>query len=179
MSVYGLLTLSRCSSYWGTNRKILLCMCTRKAYVSCAFTCLNTSNACWLIYNGKAWLFVLIVCHHFLGLWDLVLSSMTFPCAIPPLPASAMLWPANLLIAYDTLSDIYQHALQAWRQEDHDPLHLEFHLGLLQGNTMHLLEAIEVGPSGSDLVQWLTRVTKLIGQLYIAVACYCNNIHNR
>ena len=35
----------------GLMGKILLCMYTREAYVSCAFTCLSTSNACWLIYN--------------------------------------------------------------------------------------------------------------------------------
>jgi len=103
----------------------------------------------------------------------------TFPCAIPPLPPSTTSWPANLLIAYDSLSDIYQHALQAWRQEDHDPLRLEFHLGSLQGNAMHLLGAIEVDSIGSNLVEWLTHVTELVGKLYVAIACYRDNIHNR
>ena len=36
----------------GLMGKILLCMYAREAYVSCAFTCLSTSNACWLIYNS-------------------------------------------------------------------------------------------------------------------------------
>ena len=35
----------------GLMGKILLCMYAQKAYVSCTFTCLSTSNACWLIYN--------------------------------------------------------------------------------------------------------------------------------
>ena len=103
----------------------------------------------------------------------------TLPCAILPLPPNATLWPANLLITYDTLSDIYQHAMQLWRQEDHDPLHLEYHLGSLQGNAMHLLEAIEADLIGPDLTQWLTCTTELVGQLYVAIACYRDNICNR
>ena len=35
----------------GLMGKILLCMYARKAYVSCMFTRLSTSNVCWLIYN--------------------------------------------------------------------------------------------------------------------------------
>ena len=102
----------------------------------------------------------------------------TLPCAIPPLPPNVTPWPANLLITYDTLSDIYQHALQLWRQEDHNPLCLEYHLGSLQGNAMHLLEAIEADPIGSDLTQWLTDTTELVGQLYVAITCYHDNICN-
>ncbi|KAL4064717.1 hypothetical protein V8B97DRAFT_2025994 [Scleroderma yunnanense] len=103
----------------------------------------------------------------------------TFLSVIPLLPPTATSWPANLLIAYNTLSDVYQHALQAWRQEDHDLLHLEYHLSLLQGNAMHLLEAIEVDPIGSTLVQWLTNTTELVGTLYITITHYCDNICNQ
>ena len=43
----------------GLMGKILLCMYARKAYVSCAFMCLSTSNTCWIIYNN----------FHALGYW--------------------------------------------------------------------------------------------------------------
>ena len=47
---------------------------------------------------------------------------VTFPCSIPQLPAGAILWPANLLLAHESLSENFQHALWAWEQEDADPL---------------------------------------------------------
>jgi len=95
----------------------------------------------------------------------------TFPCSIPQLPAGAILWPANLLV-HDSLSELYQHALRAWEQEDANPLRLEFHLSSLEGDTMHLLAAIEGDLISPELTVWLTCSAELIGQLYIAIASY-------
>lgn len=102
-----------------------------------------------------------------------------FPCTIPALPPSAMTWPANLLVAHDTLSDLYQHVLQAWNQEDADPLHLNFHLGSLEGNAMQLLGAIEGDPIGTRLSHWLPQTAKLFGKLYLAIAGYRDSIRNQ
>jgi len=71
------------------------------------------------------------------------------------------------------------HPLQrAWEQEDADPLRLEFHLGSLEGDTTHLLEAIAGDPIGPELMEWLTCSAELIGQLYVAIASYRDNIWN-
>ncbi|KAL4065547.1 hypothetical protein V8B97DRAFT_1875227 [Scleroderma yunnanense] len=90
---------------------------------------------------------------------------VTFPPAIPQLPPSATSWPANLLTAHHALSDIYWHALQVWTQEENDPLCLEYHLGCLESNAIHLLMAIKGDPIGTKLSQWLLQTTELIGKL--------------
>ena len=102
-----------------------------------------------------------------------------FPCTIPALPSGAMTWPANLLVAHDSLSGLYQHALQVWNQEDADPLRLDFHLGSLEGDAMQLLGAIEGEPIGTRLLHWLAQTTELFGTLYLAIAGYRDSIRNR
>ena len=104
---------------------------------------------------------------------------VTFPCSIPHLPASAILWPANLLLAHNSLSEIYQHALRVWEQEDADSLQLEFHLCSLEGDAMDLLGAIKSDPIGPELTEWLTSLAELVGQLYAAITSYRDSIQNQ
>jgi hypothetical protein len=59
-------------------------------------------------------------------------------------------WPANLLIAYDTSSDIYRHAYRILNQ-DADPPQLTFHLEAIVADAVPLLEAFEVDPQGLEL----------------------------
>ena len=87
---------------------------------------------------------------------------MTFPLSIPKLPPRIALWPVNLLAVYNTLSEIYQHALRAWDQEDADPLRLSYHLSSLNGDAKQLLLAIEEDPIGSELIEWLLQSAELI-----------------
>ncbi|KAI6158786.1 hypothetical protein EDD17DRAFT_1843524 [Pisolithus thermaeus] len=105
----------------------------------------------------------------------------TFPSTIPALPLAqgGMTWPANLLIIFDSLSDIYGHALHAWNQEDADPLRLNFHLAAIEGSALELLGAIEGDPISTWLSHWLVQTTKLFGKLHSAIASYWDNIQNK
>ena len=100
------------------------------------------------------------------------------PPTIPPLPSGITAWPANLLVIHDSLSGFYQHALQVWHQEDADPLHLNCHLGTIEGNVMQLLLAIEGDPIGIRLLEWLVWTTELFAELHLAITCYRDNVRN-
>jgi len=103
----------------------------------------------------------------------------TFPPTIPPLPSGVTAWPANLLVVHDSLSDLYQHALQSWHQEDADPLRLNCHLGTIEGNVMELLLAVEGDPIGIRLPEWLAQTTELFAKLHLAITCYRDSVWNR
>ena len=103
---------------------------------------------------------------------------MTFPDTIPELP-QAWAWPVNLLAAYDALAEIYQHALRAWDQEDADPLHLNYHLGSLEGDATQLLGAIKEDPVGSKLTEWLVQTAELIERLHTSIVSYRDGIQNQ
>jgi len=102
-----------------------------------------------------------------------------FPPTIPPLPSGITAWPANLLVVHDSLSDLYQHALQSWHQEDADPLRLNCHLGTIEDNVMQLLLAIEGDPIGIRLPEWLAQTTELFAELHLAITCYRDSVRNR
>ena len=104
---------------------------------------------------------------------------MTFPSSIPELPPRITSWPVNLLTAYNTLSEIYQHALRAWDQEDADPLCLNYHLGSLYGDAKQLLLAIEEDSIGSELTEWLLQSAELIVRLYVCITSYRNSIQKQ
>ena len=104
---------------------------------------------------------------------------MAFPCSIPELPPRVTPWPVNLLAVYDSLAEIYQHALRAWNQEDADPLRLNYHLGSLEGDATQLLLAIEEDPIGSELTEWLVQSAELVKRLYMSITSYRDNIQNR
>lgn len=103
-----------------------------------------------------------------------------FPPIIPPLPESGVIpWPANLLVIHDTLSNSYQHALQAWRQEDADPLRLNCHLGTIEGDAMQLLLAIESDPIGIRLSEWPVQTTEIFANLHLVITRYRDSLRNR
>ena len=102
-----------------------------------------------------------------------------FPPSIPTLPPRVTPWPVNLLAAYDTLAEIYQHALRAWDQEDADPLRLNYHLGSLDNDAKQLLMAIEKDPIGSELAEWLIQSAELIVQLYVSITSYRDGIQKQ
>ena len=104
---------------------------------------------------------------------------MVFPPSIPALPPRVTPWPVNLLAAYDTLAEIYQHALRAWDQEDADPLCLNYHLGSLDNDAKQLLMAIEKDPIGSELAEWLIQSAELIVQLYVSITSYRDGIQKQ
>ena len=104
---------------------------------------------------------------------------MVFPPSIPALPLRVTPWPVNLLAAYDTLAEIYQHALRAWDQEDADPLRLNYHLGSLDNDGKQLLLAIEEDPIGSELAEWLIQSAELIVQLYVSITSYRDSIQKQ
>jgi hypothetical protein len=88
-------------------------------------------------------------------------------------------WPANFLVAYDTLSDIYRHAYRILNQEDADPLQLTFHLEAIAADAIPLLEAFEVDSRGFEVQDWLYDVVTLLGNLSVQLSSFRDNIENR
>lgn len=82
------------------------------------------------------------------------------PPHFPPFP-QPFGYPANFLLAHDTISNIYRHALQVSAQEDADPLQLIFHYDALTNGAFPLLEAISEDPVANepDLGDWLITAT--------------------
>ena len=82
------------------------------------------------------------------------------PPHFPPFPQHTG-YSANLLLAHDTISRIYQHALHISAQEDVDPLQLIFHYNAINNDAFPLLEAIAEDPvaTESDLGDWLIMAT--------------------
>jgi len=60
----------------------------------------------------------------FTHLIDSAARHYSLPRVFPNLPYCNSPWPANVLAAYNKLSEIYRHALRISRQEDIDPLQL-------------------------------------------------------
>lgn len=98
--------------------------------------------------------------------------------ALPQLP-QAIVWPLNVLLAHDTLSGIYRHALRVLNQEDTDLLPLLFHLNAIQGDAIPLLDAIEHDHSASGLEEWLADVVTQFGKLFNALSTYRDNVQNQ
>lgn len=73
---------------------------------------------------------------------------MSLPDYLPQLPsagaAGLLSWPANVLQGYQTLSDLYGHALQALHT-DAEPLRLQFHSEAIINDAFPLILAFEHG----------------------------------
>ncbi|KAG2755130.1 hypothetical protein P692DRAFT_20130166 [Suillus brevipes Sb2] len=95
----------------------------------------------------------------------------TLPC-FPLCTAAHTPWPANFLVAYDTLSDIYRHAYRILKQEDADPLQLTYHLEAIAADAMPLLEAFEVDPRGLEVRDWLSDAATLLGNLSVQLSSF-------
>src|ERR1700710_548391 len=106
----------------------------------------------------------------------------TLPQTLPRFPPCTMAhtpWPANFLIAYDTLSDIYRHAYRILNQEDADPLQLTFHLEAIAADAIPLLEAFEVDPRGLEVQDWLSGAATLLGNLSVQLSLFRHNTETR
>lgn len=99
---------------------------------------------------------------------------MSFPQTLPRLPCHAI--PANVLVAFDRLCDIYRCALRVLNREDADPLQLTHYLGAVEFNAMPVLAAI---PVGSELEAWVAEIAKLFGNVHNALSSYRDNVQNR
>lgn len=100
----------------------------------------------------------------------------TFPC-FPPRNGYSL--PANFLLAHDTISNVYRHALRVSNQEDADPLQLIFHHDAIADVALPLLEAIENDPSGIELENWLVTAATALGSLSERLLSYRNSIQSR
>ena len=101
------------------------------------------------------------------------------PQVFPDLPYRNSPWPANVLAAYDKLSEIYRHALRISRQEDVDPLQLIFHLSAIDDDALPVLQAIQDDPIGMDLRQWLLDMTELFGHTFSTLSSYHQTVQNK
>jgi hypothetical protein len=97
----------------------------------------------------------------------------------PPCTTAHTPWPANFLVAYDTLSDIYRRAYCILNQEDADPLQLTFHLEAITADAIPLLEAFEVDPRGPEVQDWLSDAATLLGSLSVQLSSFRHNIETR
>ena len=90
-------------------------------------------------------------------------------------------YPATFLIAYDTLSQIYQYALQVSAQEDANPLQLAFHLDAITSGALPLLEAIEGDPAATDLEirEWLVTITVALASIAKRLQDFHASLGNR
>jgi hypothetical protein len=111
-----------------------------------------------------------------------VIVMPTLPQILPHFPPCTMAhtpWPANFLVAYDTLSDIYRCAYCILNQEDADPLQLMFHLEAITADAIPLLEAFEVDPRGPEVQDWLSDAATLLGSLSVQLSSFRHNIETR
>ncbi|KAI6035713.1 hypothetical protein EDC04DRAFT_2897736 [Pisolithus marmoratus] len=98
--------------------------------------------------------------------------------ALFPHCVGASSWPVDVLTAHDRLSDIYYHALRVLNQEDADPLQLTFHMGAIDDDAIPLLQAIADDPIGNELQDWLKDTVVLMGNIFVALSDYRNNVQN-
>lgn len=90
---------------------------------------------------------------------------MSLPDYIPQLPsagaAGLLSWPANVVHGYQTLSDLYSHALQALRT-DAELLRLQFHSEAVISNAFPLILAFEHGENHfPTMAPWIKDVAEL------------------
>lgn len=98
------------------------------------------------------------------------------PQTLPVLPGFVQCSP-NILLAHDTLNNIYRQALRLVNQEETDPLQLTFHLNVIKDDAVPLLEAMEY--SSLELSEWTRQVATQLGQLFRALSNYRDNIQNQ
>jgi len=115
----------------------------------------------------------------FTHLIDSAARHYSLPRVFPDLPYRNSPWPANVLAAYDKLSEIYRHALRISRQEDVDPLQLIFHLSAIDDDALPVLQAIQDDPIGMDLRQWLLDTTELFGRTFATLSSYHQTVQNK
>lgn len=94
---------------------------------------------------------------------------MSLPDYIPslPLPGTASLasWPPNIVQAYQILSDLYSHALQALRT-DAELLRLQFHAQAILNDAFPIILAFEQGEDRySVLIPWVQHIAEVFSTM--------------
>jgi hypothetical protein len=98
---------------------------------------------------------------------------MTLPEELPQLPHSLLPWSANILSAYQLLSNIYRNARSILRHDAADPLRVAFHIDAITSDAIPVLSAMEVednwdldnGPKLSE--EWLVACAEIFGHLVV------------
>jgi len=102
------------------------------------------------------------------------------PPTFPYLPQDTT-YPANVLTAHDTISEIYRRALQISACEDDDPLQFSFHCDVIKSDALPLLEAIGKDPSITDYSSrdWLVVATMALASVAARLQDYHASLSNR
>ena len=102
------------------------------------------------------------------------------PPYFPYLPQDTS-YPANILVAHDTISEIYQHAIQILAHEDADPLRLSFHCDVITNDALPLLEAVgeDLGVAGCSSRDWLVAATMALASVTARLQDYHVRLNNR
>ena len=102
------------------------------------------------------------------------------PPTFPYLPQDTS-YPANVLTTRDTISEIYQCALQISACEDANLLQSSFHCDAIKSDALPLLEAIGEDPSITDysLRDWLVVATMALASVAARLQNYHASLSNR
>jgi hypothetical protein len=98
---------------------------------------------------------------------------MELPVTFPALPGPG---PPNNHVqrAYDLMSMTYNQALQLHRQDDNDPLCMNFHMNCIESCAFPLISAlVESVPAN-----WLKACAHILGQLLVDLRAAIRNVEN-
>ncbi|KAH0836635.1 hypothetical protein J3R83DRAFT_8353 [Lanmaoa asiatica] len=97
--------------------------------------------------------------------------------ALPPLPQGE--WTPNILLAHDTLCDIFHHTSRVLDQEQSDPLQLRFRLSIIEGEAIPLLLAIPHDFISPVLEEWVVSLAELFGKSAHTLSCRLETMQNQ
>lgn len=101
---------------------------------------------------------------------------MVLSRTLPQLPDQCEV-PPNLVIASDTLRNIYHNALHILDQDRTDQLQIKVHLAAIEHDAVPLLLAVEqLDNQSTEINEWLVTTTTLFGAVFISLSQYGSDI---